>query len=185
MTKFDDSEYDTVVFDEIVFHNTFILRKIKRYCENNPEKIIIATGDTNQLETVDITTNTQDKSNYTDRCIDLIFKNRMHFKENKRLKSQQDKNILKQFKQDIFNKTINIEGTVQKYFKIVKDNKTNNNIAYRNKTCQVVAHKVRSRLGKRDDVEKNEVLVCRKFFKSKRVTFTVNYEYTVTKILDN
>jgi len=83
MAKFDDSEYDTIVFDEIVFHNTFILRKIKRYCENNPDKIIIATGDTNQLETVDITTNTQDKSEYTDKCIDIIFKNRMHFKENK------------------------------------------------------------------------------------------------------
>jgi hypothetical protein len=137
MTKFDDSEYDTVVFDEIVFHNTFILRKIKRYCENNPEKIIIATGDTDQLETVDITTNTQDKSNYTDRCIDLIFKNRMHFKENKRLKSQQDKDILKQFKIDIFNNMIPIEDTITKYFKIVKEGKTNHNIAYRNNTVKL------------------------------------------------
>jgi hypothetical protein len=91
MTKFDDSEYDTVVFDEIVFHNTFILRKIKKYCENNPDKIIVATGDTNQLESVDKMTNTQDQSKYSDKCIDLIFKNRMYFQENKRLKSEEDK----------------------------------------------------------------------------------------------
>jgi hypothetical protein len=54
-----------------------------------------------------------------------------------------------------------------------------------NNTCQSVAQKVRNRLGKKDDVEKNEILVCRKYFKSNKTTFTVNYEYKVTKILDN
>ena len=109
----------------------------------------------------------------------------MHFKENKRLKSQQDKDILKQFKIDIFNNMIPIEDTITKYFKIVKEGKTNHNIAYRNNTCQAVSQKVRSRLNKRDDVEKNEILVCRKFFKSGKLSFSVNYEYKITKILDN
>ena len=54
MAKFDDSPYDTIVFDEIFFYNIRNLTRIKTYCENNPEKIIIATGDTNQLETIDL-----------------------------------------------------------------------------------------------------------------------------------
>ena len=34
-------------------------------------------------------------------------------------------------------------------------------------------------------LRKNEILVCRKFFKAVKTTFIVNYEYKVTKILDN
>ena len=53
MSKFDDSAYDVIVFDEIYFANVQMLAKIKRYTENNPNKIILATGDTDQLETID------------------------------------------------------------------------------------------------------------------------------------
>jgi len=50
---FDDSPYDTIVFDEIFFYNIKNLCRIKRYCEQKPEKIIIATGDTCQLKAID------------------------------------------------------------------------------------------------------------------------------------
>ena len=53
MAKFDDSKYNVIVFDEVYFANITMLAKIKRYSENNPNKIILATGDTNQLETID------------------------------------------------------------------------------------------------------------------------------------
>ena len=73
MAKFDDSPYDTVVFDEIFFSSVRKLARIKRYCEEHPEKIIIATGDTCQLESIDCITNQHDYDEYYNRCIDLIF----------------------------------------------------------------------------------------------------------------
>ena len=52
MKRIHDSPYDVIVFDEIYFANITMLARIKRYSENNPNKIIIATGDTCQLETI-------------------------------------------------------------------------------------------------------------------------------------
>jgi len=52
--KFDDTPWDVIVFDEIYFANIRMLARIKRYSEQNPNKIILATGDTNQLETIDL-----------------------------------------------------------------------------------------------------------------------------------
>ena len=57
MARFDDSPYDSVVFDEIFFASIRKLARIKNYADKHPEKIIIATGDTNQLETIDIVSN--------------------------------------------------------------------------------------------------------------------------------
>jgi hypothetical protein len=42
--------YDTIVFDEIFFSSIRKLARIKRYCDEHPDKIVIATGDTSQLE---------------------------------------------------------------------------------------------------------------------------------------
>jgi hypothetical protein len=38
MAKFDDSEYDVVVFDEVYFYDVPKLARIKQYCWNNPNK---------------------------------------------------------------------------------------------------------------------------------------------------
>jgi len=85
LKRFDDSPYDTIVFDEIYFHDIRKLARIKHYCEKHPEKkIIIATGDTNQLETIAMMSNTKDYDEYSDHCIDTIFPNRMFLKENKK-----------------------------------------------------------------------------------------------------
>ena len=56
-SKFDASEYDVIVFDEIYLANIRMLARIKAYCEANPDKIIIATGDTAQLECIDLISN--------------------------------------------------------------------------------------------------------------------------------
>ena len=45
MAKFDDIGYDTIVFDEIFFCSVRDLARIKRSCESNPDKIVVATGD--------------------------------------------------------------------------------------------------------------------------------------------
>ena len=57
MAKFDDGPYDTIVFEEIFFCSIRKLARIKRYCEEHPDKIVIATGDTSQLESIDCITN--------------------------------------------------------------------------------------------------------------------------------
>ncbi len=47
MAKFDDSPYDTIVFDESFLSSVRKLARIKRYCDENPEKKAIASGDAN------------------------------------------------------------------------------------------------------------------------------------------
>ena len=126
------------------------LAKIKRYSENNPNKIILATGDTNQLETIDLVSNQIDYDAYMDHCIDTVFPTSIHLQENKRLKTQADKDTLRRFKADIFNESMPARKTIKKYFKFVTDIKTTNNIAYKNSTCEDVAESVRKMLKKKD-----------------------------------
>jgi hypothetical protein len=95
MSKFDYSKYDVIVFDEILFANIQMLAKIKRNSEQNPSKIILATGDTNQLETIDLVSNQIDYDVYTDHCVNTIFPTGIMLRENKRLKTQADKDILR------------------------------------------------------------------------------------------
>ena len=182
IAKFDDSRYDVIVFDEIYFANVRMLAKIKRYSENNPGKIILATGDTNQLETIDLVSDQIDYETYMDHCIDTVFPNNVMLHENKRLRTQADKDTLKQLKEDIFNESIPIINTVKKYFKFASDIKTTYNIAYRNTTCEDVAGAVRRMLKKRSDYEVGEVLVCRKYLKLKGIKCSVNFEYIIKTI---
>jgi len=179
MSKFDDSLYDVIVFDEIYFANIQMLAKIKRYSENNPTKIILATGDTNQLETIDLISNQLEYEPYIEHCVSTIFPSGINLHENKRLKTQEDKDILRQFKEDIFNESIPIATTVGKYFKLVKEFKTASNIAYKNSTCETVSDTVRKTLNKTSDYEVGEVLVCRKYLKGKFGKCSVNFEYVV------
>ena len=68
------------------------------------------------------------------------------FKENKRLKSADDKGTLKELKRDIFNLAIPVEATIRKRFEMVKDWQTIYNIAYRNATCSIVSKEVWSKI---------------------------------------
>ena len=52
LSKIDASQYDVIVFDEIYFVDICKLSKIKHFVDNNKDKIIIATGDTSQLEPI-------------------------------------------------------------------------------------------------------------------------------------
>ena len=88
MSKFDDSNYDTIVFDEIYMSDLQKLARIKKYCDDNPDKIIIATGDTSQLEPINSLSNQFDYDYYSDHCINQIFKYEIYLEENKRLKNR-------------------------------------------------------------------------------------------------
>ena len=108
-------------FDEIFFSSIRKLARIKRYCEEHPDRIVIATGDTSQLESIDCITKQHNYDEYYNRCIDLIFPIHMFLKENKRLKSAEDKETLKELKQEIFDEAIPVEATIRKRFQMVKD----------------------------------------------------------------
>jgi hypothetical protein len=66
---------------------------------------------------------------------------------------------------------------------MVREFSTLYNIAYKNSTCQRVSDEVRYRIQQKwNAYEVGEVLVCRSWFKVKKVVFHVNYEYTITKV---
>ena len=167
IAKFDDSIYDVIVFDEIYFADIQMLTRIKKYSETKLDKIIIATGDTNQLETVEQLSNTISFEEYSEHCINTIFPNSICLTINKRLQTDEDRNILKQFKLDIFNADIQIKTTITKYFKMVDKIITNNNIALRNEVCDNVSKTVRKMKNMIADYEVGENLICRKFLKIK------------------
>ena len=183
MSKFDDEKYDVIVFDEIYFANVRMLSKIKRYAEQNPNKIILATGDTNQLETIDLISNCLDYDTYMDHCIDTIFPNNIMLKENKRLKTPAEREKLRSFKEDIFNPDLEPHATMHKYFKKTGQLIADQGIAFRSSTCRTVSANLRKhRLNKTRPYEVGEKLVCRKFIKHKGMKLGVNYEYTIKSL---
>ena len=73
MSKFDCSDYDVIVFDEIYMSCIKKFAKIKQFTEAHPEKIIIATGDTKQLEPIEQLSNQVNYDDYADHCVNSIF----------------------------------------------------------------------------------------------------------------
>ena len=67
-------------------------------------------------------TNTKLYKEYADECINQIFPFEVYFKINTtRLESEEDKLKLEQFKEDIFDETIDVITTIKKYFPFTQD----------------------------------------------------------------
>lgn len=92
--KFDSSEFDVIVFDEIYFHNVGKWALIREYERNNADKIIIATGGTKQLKNPESISNTIPFEQYADYCINQFFKYNIMLYESKRLKTEEDRKKL-------------------------------------------------------------------------------------------
>jgi hypothetical protein len=75
--QFDSTDYDCIIFDEIYFYNVSNLMKVYNFIQNNNNKIILATGDIDQLESIEIVSNVQDDEQYIDNCINYVFSNEM------------------------------------------------------------------------------------------------------------
>ena len=56
------------------------LNKIRVFCEENPDLIIIGAGDVKQLPSIEPYTNCQNVEEYVDSCIDIIFKHNIFLK---------------------------------------------------------------------------------------------------------
>ena len=79
---------------------------------------------------------------------------RFILEENKRLKTDEDKMMLKQIKSDIFNNNIPVMNTIKEYFKSTSEiTKSLKNIAYMNDTCNDVAKHIRKLQCKNNEYE--------------------------------
>ena len=63
LTKIDASQYDVIVFDEIHVVDISKRSKIKHFVDDNKDKVIIATGDTSQLEPINDYSNQKNTMN--------------------------------------------------------------------------------------------------------------------------
>ena len=105
----------------------------------------------------------------------------MFLMENKRMKTKEQKYKLKNFKKDIFNKSIPIIDTITKYFEFTSDlTQSLNNIAYMNSTCKLVSSHIRKKLNKKNEYELGEYLICREYTKLKDGTLNVNFQFKIT-----
>ena len=185
LTKFDYSVYDVIVFDEIYFHNVGKWALIWDFERNNPDKIVLATGDTKQLKNPERVSNVISFEKYADHCINLIFKDNIMLYECKRLKTEEDKQKLRDVKRMIF------EGTpfreiIDKYFKWTDTIELyDNNIAYTNNTCKMVSNKIREMKNISEEYVINEEVICRKYIKTKGNKFNVNFRFRIVNIVGN
>ena len=121
LPEFDHSQYNAIVFDEIYMNGLRVLNCIRGFVNNNPDKIIIGAGDVKQLPPVcDDLTNTRSAGEYSDECIDQIFKNNILLKVCKRLgpkddpKANKNREILDSMCDDMWIHRIPLEEFVPK-----------------------------------------------------------------------
>ena len=126
--------------------NRFITNKVGLFCLKNPDKIIIGTGDTKQLQSVEVMTNCQDHETYMDNCMDIIFKSNIFLKICKRVggKDTEDGDLNRKKINDMYDDfwihKMPIEEFVPKYFQTTDDiMASDQNIAYTNIRCRNVA----------------------------------------------
>ena len=183
LEKFDYSDVDVIVFDEIYFHNVSKWALIWNFCKTNPDKIILATGDTKQLKNPERVSNVVSFGKYADHCIDLIFENNIMLYECKRLKTEEDRKKLYDIKRLIFNNEP-VLNVIEKYFGWSDGNEIcENNIAYTNKTWREVSSKMRKMKGIEDEYVIGEYVICRKYIKTKGTKFNVNFKFRISNIV--
>ena len=62
-----------ILFDEIYMSSPYILNKIRVFCNEHLNFIVIGSGDVKQLPSIEPFTNNQNGEEYVDNCIDIIF----------------------------------------------------------------------------------------------------------------
>ena len=103
--------------------------------------------------------------------------------ECKRLKTEEDRQKLRDVKRLIF------EGTpfreiIDAYFKWTdKIEMYDNNIAYTNNTCKMVSSKIREMKNISEEYVINGEVICRKYIKTKGKKFNVNFRFRIVNIV--
>lgn len=188
MPKYDHSEFDVIVFDEIYMTSPFILNKIWQFRKEHTEKIVIGAGDVKQFPSIEPYTNWQNVERYVDSCLDLIFSNDIFLKICKRVggkdteEGERNRKKLDEMYNDWWIEKMKYRDWIVKHFKMTNDIMVSeHNIAYTNIRCQAVASEVRKRLGKKGKYEAGEILICRLYRNDDEGKFNVNIRW---KVLD-
>ena len=85
----------------------------------------------------------------------MMFPNQIILEENKRLKTAEDKQKLKQIKEDVFNSNLSLSTTMKKYFKTINkysDLHTFINVSYFNFRAKKINKTVQMKVTKPDEV---------------------------------
>ena len=188
--QFDTSEYGIICFDEIYFHNCHLLKKIKNYVFNNTDKYFLATGDTTQLEPVEIDVNNiKNFKKYASMCVKSIFEKVIKLNVVKRC-SEEERETWINFRNDIMNRDYEIIDVLKKYkFKFVKNGfsniKTNKCIAYYNESVKNVGNYIHKKHYKNDyEVGVKLVLRNSNYKDLYKKPMYNNEEYLITRVGD-
>ena len=113
---FDVSEYDSIVFEEIMQYSPKLLSAIHRFMNLHPDKKFIANGDLSQnMPILFGHNNILSEENYLMLCINSMFPNQIILQVPKRLDNEIDREKIKNIKDDIFNTKLNIMDVWRKY----------------------------------------------------------------------
>jgi len=184
--KFDISDYNMIVFEEIYFNNGIIIEKIYNFMIKNNNKIYLANGDPEQLDINDILT-TKKKIQY----INQIFPNYVTLKINKRCNSSKIDDIKDYIvnNNNLQDKDI-IYNIVHNYFKpqIIDNIKTSRGLTYYNKTkitLNDIIHKINLKSNQQDNKYYVGLkLLCAIFHKRDKNNISRNFEFIITKVDD-
>lgn len=197
MKKYDVTDYDCIVFDEIFLYNIANLKRIKEFMLMYSDKKFIATGDNQQNTPIGMDTlNVPNIPEYLKQCVGQIFSNQLTLQECKRLKKKEDIERMVNLKKDILNTDLNIMDTLKKYkIKVInkmENLKTINNICYFNHRCESVnsyVHKKFVDVKDKKGIKLKELfyfegleLICKEHYKNSKVRLFVNYTYIIEKI---
>lgn len=181
----DVTKYDGVCFDEIGLYMHRTLLSIYRFMRQHPTIRFFATMDLDQINPCEVgLNNITHIKDYREKSINLLFPNQITLRHNKRLKTKEDQDKLRQMKEDILHTDMSVEemckkhgiSTIYKY----DDVKTSTNISFFNATRQRVNRLVREKIIKKpNEFLKGDRLVLKKRIDSN--TF-VNHIYKLKAI---
>ena len=136
--KIDLGNYECICFDEIGLNNFRELTNIARFINDHQDKLIIATGDSDQNTpfTHKLNNYEYNMKEYLITCRNIIFPNQITLHINKRSKTEDDKQKMELLKEDIFNKNLSLIDVFKihniKIIDKLTDLKTTKNISYFN-----------------------------------------------------
>jgi hypothetical protein len=138
--SYDVNNIDVIIFDEVYLNNYDNRQRINLFKLKYENIKYYATGDDTQLDAItDIHyNNVNNLDSYNNESVNFIFNNQITLNINKRLKTQEDKDILIQLKKEIFDYNTDVITTLKRYFKVIyniNDVNTTKNACYFNKTA--------------------------------------------------
>ncbi|HRP37434.1 MAG TPA: hypothetical protein PLS50_06530, partial [Candidatus Dojkabacteria bacterium] len=198
MKQYNVNKYDCICFDEILLNNPQKLHKIDLFMKSHPRIKFFATGDVDQLQPIEFNFNNVNRQEYMMKCINHMFPNQIMLTIPKRVKTEDERETLRQLKKDIFDKSKDVIQTLQAHgFKMITrldQLRSTKNISYFRYRTNLVNSYVHKNLIKTENATvcinnvnywRGLVLVCKKHYKNKEDKLFTNKKYTIITISKN